>query len=609
MAKKYTIPFKSLTGNACSIDIYDDAYTGTAVTTLTGAPQPITFDEDDDDDLLTVVRSKTGYLNLIETTAGELDGVYPTTNTSRKVMAYYNGMLIFTGFIQAQSFQNKWVPSPRQVSLPIISPLGLLDSIDMPIYNPPSMKALNVLLADVVDLLNGMGAGFTSVVWPKMDVLISATVSSLTACPFSPDHDPAYANTPLFAPNTAGWFIEALCNAFGWMVHETPTELVFSKFDHTGKYMSCNVTNLRTLEGAAELGFDGSSQVALTDYVTPADGDGEVSTVMPKELVELSFDGEYVKSTRFDFSHLTFQAWEADHNQYVAWLRSETPELTGNELTYKNYFDNAGKLTQQAVTACSCGSASEQTECILVNLPNSTVHSTELFTIKFFERPTAKDIQFKCDFNWGDIILNLGTDEEVNHKALGIKVKVGSQYYHGNGTWSTSEPNPFGIATNPDGISWDITDTPAGMPIEVSFYEITATTSGRVPLIAVVNPELVEMPMVFSEYRIRQRDTDKIGVSNGYGIGTATVGMGLNCYRYGSNQIGSTLQSPRFTNYTYLLYSQERLRIRFRRIYALSYWWYIVYATFVSHQWRVIGISQNPYDDEYEIILHRSLNA
>ena len=115
--------------------------------------------------------------------------------------------------------------------------------------------------------------------------------------------------------------------------------------------------------------------------------------------------------------------------------------------------------------------------------------------------------------------------------------------------------------------------------------------------------------MVFSEYRIRQRDTDKIGVSNGYGIGTATVGMGLNCYRYGSNQIGSTLQSPRFTTYTYLLYSQERLRIRFRRIYALSYWWYIVYATFVSHQWRVIGISQNPYDDEYEIILHRSLNA
>ena len=98
MAKKYTIPFKSLTGNACSIDIYDDAYTGTAVTTLTGAPHPITFDEDDDDDLLTVVRSKTGYLNLIETTAGELDGVYPTTNTSRQVKAYYKVTLACMDF-------------------------------------------------------------------------------------------------------------------------------------------------------------------------------------------------------------------------------------------------------------------------------------------------------------------------------------------------------------------------------------------------------------------------------------------------------------------------------------------------------------------------------
>ena len=609
MAKKYTIPFKSLNGKTCRIDIYDPSYNGTAVTTLTGAPQPITFDEDDDDDLLTVVRTKTGYLNLIETTAGELDDIYPTTNTSRKVMAYYDSQLIFTGFIQAQSFQNKWVSSPRQVSLPIMSPLALIDDIDMPIYNPPSTKALNVLLADVVDMLNDMGAEYTSVVWPKMDVLLTATVSSLTVCPFSSNHDPAYANTPLFESNTAGWFIEALCNAFGWMVHETPTELVFTKFDHTGKYMSCNVTNLRTLSGASELGYDGSTQVAITDYVTPADGDGEVSSIMPKEYVELSYDGEYVKSSRFDFSHLTFQAWETDHNQYVAWLRSDTPELTGSKLSYKNYFDNAGKLTQELATACSCGSASEQTECILVNLPNSTVHSTELFTIKFFDRPTAKDIQFKCQFKWGDIILNLDTDDDVNHKALGIKVKVGNQYYQGGGVWSTTVPNPFGVADNPTDISWNITNTPEGMPIEVSFYEITATVANRVPLIAVVDPEIEEMPIVYSDYRIRQRETDKIGIANGYGNGSATVGMGLNCYRYGSNQIGSTLQSPRFTDYTYLLYSQERLRIRFRITYTMSYWWYFIYATFVSHQWRVIGISQNPYDDEYEIIFHRSLNA
>ena len=612
MAVKYTVPFKSLKGNACRVDIYDDDYSGEEPIVLTGAPQPITFDEDDDDDLLTVVRAKTGYLNLMETTAGELDGVYPTTNTSRVVKAYYGGVLIFTGFIQAQSFQNKWVSAPRQVSLPIMSPLALIDDTELPTYNPPRRMALSELLADVIDTLNGMGAGYTSVVWPKMDVLLSATVSSLTACPFNDEYDRAYPlHYPLFKSNTLGWFIEALCNAFGWMVHETPTELVFSKFDHEGKYLTCTTENLRTYTGVTELsGYEGDTEVPLTIYATPADGDGEVSTIRPYEVIELNYDGGYVKSCQFDFKHLAFQQMENYQNAYVAWLRSDTPELTGSALLFKNYFGYNGELLSEGATACSCGSISEQTECILVNLPNSTVHTTEIFTIKFYNRLTAKDIQFKCDFMWADKMWNLDSDDEVGHKALGIKVKVGNMYYHGAGEWSTTVPNPFGQADNPTGISWDITDVPAGLPVEVSFYEITSTTTNRVPLLAVVNPELVEMPIVYSEYRVTQREIDRIGIAGGYGTGSATVGMGLTCYRYGSNQIGTTLVSAdnRFTNYTYMLYSQERLRIRFRRIYALSYWWYIIYATFVSHQWRVIGISQNPYDDEYEIILHRSLN-
>ena len=606
MGKKYTIPFRSLRGNACNIDIYDADYTGDVIT-LTGAPQPIVFDENDDEDLLTVVRAKTGYINLVETTYGELDGVFPDTNTSRLVKAYYNGVLSFVGFIQAQSFQNKWAPAPREVSLPIMSPLAMLNDIKMPVYNPPQRMALNVLLADVIDILLGMGADYTTVVWPKMDVTLSATVSSLTVCPFNGGHEPAFINDDLFEPDTAGWYIEALCNAFGWMVHETPSVLVFSKVDHDGEYISCSVANLRTLNGAQVIGYEGETPVNLTDYATPADGDGEVSNIMPKEIIELSYQGKYMKDCAFDFSHLTFHSWDNYSNAYVAWLQSFTPELTGQALLFKNYFDNQGALTTEGATACSCGSISDQTECILVNLPKSTVHTTELFTIKFFERPTGNGMQFKCDFMWAAKMWDLGTDEEVHHKAIGIKVKVGSQWYHGAGVWSTSVPNPFGYADDPEGISWDITNTPAGLPIEVSFYEITVQPSGKVPLLAVTNIELNEMPTVFSDYRVRKHDTDNISVSNGTGTGTATVDMGLNCYREGTNQIGSTLQQTRFTNYTYLLYSQERLRVKFRRIHSLQYWWYIVRAVFSSLQWRVIGISENPYDDEYEIIMHRSL--
>ena len=614
MAKKYTIPFKSLSGKTCRIDIYDPSYNGTAVTTLTGAPQPITFDEDDSEDLLTVVRCKTGYLNLIETTTGELDGVWPTTNTSRPVKAYYDSQLIFSGFLQAQSFQNKWTAAPREMSIPIISPLGLIDDIDMPTYNPPTMKALNVLLADVVDDLKAKGADYTTVVWPKMSVTIDNTVQSLAACPFNSEHRPDVASPALFAPNKMGWFIESLCNAFGWMVHETPDTLVFSKFDHTGKYLTCSTDNLRTLTGAAELAYTGETEQDVTIYATPSDGDGEVTTIMPKEEVELSYDGQYIKTATFDFKHLTYNSWVKNGNQYVAWLRSETPELSGQRLLNSNVFGNEGRLTNTGATACSCGSSIDQLECILVNLPNSTIITTEIFKVKFYERPTSSDFVLSFDVAWGNTMLDIiGEDArnlEVHHKQLGVKVKVGSKYYVGGGEWSDTEQNPFSFDDTT--ISWSITNTPAGMPIEVTFVEVgPQVQSDAKQMVAVSGITLKEIATVYSDYLITQNETDKIKVAGGYGKGSATVGMGLTCYRKNNTQIGSTLISAanRFTNYTYLMYSQQRLRIRFKRIYNMTYWWYIVYARFVSQNWRLVSLSQNPYDDEYTIILQRSMNT
>lgn len=615
MAKKYTISYKSLSGKTCRIDIYDPSYSGTAVTTLTGAPQPITFDEEDSEDLLTVVRYKTGYLNLIETTAGELDDVWPITNTSRPVKAYYDSQLIFSGFLQAQSFQNSWTAAPREISIPIISPLGLIYDIDMPTYTPPTMKALNVLLADVVDDLKSKGADYTSVVWPQMSVTIDNTISSLAACPFNSEHRPDVASPALFKPNTMGWFIESICNAFGWMVHDTPDTLVFSKFDHSGKYLTCSTDNLRTLTGAAELAYTGATEQDITIYATPADGNGEVTTIMPKEEIELSYDGEYIKTATFDFKHLTYQSWVKNGNQYVAWLRSNTPELSGAKLLYTNTFGNNGRLVNEGATACSCGSSLEQLECILVNLPNSTIITTEIFKVKFFERPTSSDFVLSFDVAWGNTMLDIigedGRNLDVHHKTLGVKVKVGNKYYVGGGEWSTTEQNAF--STDDTTISWTITNTPAGMPIEVTFVEVAPyqVHSDAKQMVAVSNITLKEIEAVYSDYLVTKNETDKITVACGYGQGSATVGMGLTCYRNNNTQIGTTMitAANRFTNYTYLLYSQQRLRIKFKRIYNMTYWWYFVQARFMNQNWRLISLSQNPYDDEYEIILQRSLNA
>ena len=105
IGKRWTIPFMSKAGVSCHIDIYQDEWTG-SVTTLTGGGTPIIYDEKDDKDLLSPIRYKTGYINIIEQNYGDLIDIYPDSDTSRYVEFYYGNRLDFTGYIQASSYDN-----------------------------------------------------------------------------------------------------------------------------------------------------------------------------------------------------------------------------------------------------------------------------------------------------------------------------------------------------------------------------------------------------------------------------------------------------------------------------------------------------------------------
>jgi hypothetical protein len=141
--------------------------------------------------------------------------------------------VIFQGFLQAQTFQNAWVPNPRQLSLPILSPLALLDDVDMPVYDPPSRQMLCKLLSDAIGKLNDKGAGITQVVWPQESKLLSEEVNTIAVCDYNDAHDTTqHSDEPLMKADTTRYLIEGICNCFGWMVHDEPGKLIFTKFDH-----------------------------------------------------------------------------------------------------------------------------------------------------------------------------------------------------------------------------------------------------------------------------------------------------------------------------------------------------------------------------------------
>ena len=287
---KWTIPFVSLGGISCRADIYDttgEDYTGNP-TVLIGQPQPVTFDEETDDDLLLTVRTRTGYLNIIETAAQstDIEALKPTTNVSRKVKVWYGHELIFVGFMQAQSFENQWALPPRPMSFPIQSPLALMGDISMPAYSPsgdtnhqgPRMVKLCELLDDIITALNAKGAEYTKVIWPVMSMYLTREISSMVVSPFNADHDQTAISPELSKPQTCQYVMEGLCNCFGWMVHEafsgSDAVLVFTKFDHQLYYNICNVADIRTYSNVTTEPTAGTTQFDSENYFNPADNDG-----------------------------------------------------------------------------------------------------------------------------------------------------------------------------------------------------------------------------------------------------------------------------------------------------------------------------------------------
>ncbi len=622
---KWTIPFASLGGNSCRADVFDmDAeYTGTA-TELTGAAQPVTIDEEDDDDLLTVIRPRTGYLNIVETddTSAAIEALKPATNTSRKVVIYSGTDVIFQGFLQAQTFQNAWVPNPRQLSLPILSPLALLDDVDMPVYDPPSRQMLCKLLSDAIGKLNDKGAGITQVVWPQESKLLSEQVNTIAVCDYNDAHDTTqHSDEPLMKADTTRYLIEGICNCFGWQVHDEPGKLIFTKFDHQAEgaanYLSASPTDLATYANVTTCTFTGLTLLTLTDYMTPADASGEESILMPYEKVRLNYDGDVVKSADFDFSHLEYVS-EINHNdnQYIAFFHSATPELTGYSpdgmLRDTNTFNSSNQLTYEGVMATVCGGVSSQAARMLYmhKAPNSTAISVgdALFAITFYDRPTSNEFKIKFDKTWGGMLFEFGSDYDSPHPDVGIRVRVGSMWYQDNGQWSTTRP--VGTVYN----FGSIANCPEG-PVTIEFFDAspasqTEGTTWNIYL-SIEDIRLETVDAVFSEYKIKNKGYTELKLSDGCGQETADIYAGFNAYYRNSHLLGSALitnPSLWFTRYTYMLYSREQLKLRMRRTtLGIPYYLKCAAIAFAGQTWRLISLAHDVWNDECTVQLQRSL--
>ena len=607
--KKWTIPFMSMKGVNCHIDIYKRGYTGSTVTTLSpnvsGAPgcaaaQPFYWEEDDDESLLEVIRVKTGYINLIETIRDGLSELYPSTNTEHFVEVYYGIDLVFTGFMQAQTFENEWGPAPRELSFPIISPLGIMNGFTFNTINPPTRVTFSTLFREIISGSNGAD----SYVWMQstggnptttINEFNSMDIQSLVVSPYKSKLD---GNNP-FEGIDYRTFIEAVCNCFGLIAHDEPGRLIFSKFDNDNNYY---------------LYIDSGGAVTLRQFASYYDLDAEFenrsadnseSTVLPLNKITIDYEGDDVKDARLTYDYFTKVAGTILVSGWsMVKCTNRDGCLTSDQLISNPIINSDGRMSPSYGTAfIACGN-DQLTEQILCQGPSYSPNNLFKWTIPNWCGRGGR-IKFKVLSGWGIHELE---GLPVN-PGLAVYLSCGSYKYDfsNNGWGPTSYAKQFSVYGD---FEIAFTAPPIEAPLVMEVF--CTSRAGTEVVISIQNLRIEANDSLVGAYLDISRDLKKViqgTPSPEEGSIDATLGRAFSQYSNHVNVSGNIGQNPQ---YNYLKSAQNRLIIsgalmsngspkalNGEYLRKVKFW-------NANWRWKIIATAFEPREDKWTLTLHHS---
>lgn len=590
--KFYTVPFVSAKGVNCKIDIYLRDYTEDSVVTLKGASDPVTFSDNDNDDILNdVVRHKSGYLRVVEEYShGWLSNIYPQNAFDRYVEVFYGETLTFVGYIQVVNFSNELVPVPRVIELPIISPLGLAQKRSF--SNTFYLRPQEVTLLELLDTVS-TALGYKYVYAPKNygypdNVSLGLSISSFVISPFNEnyhytDESPMYK---IKKGKEFNFLIDAICKAFGWMCHEEADALVFSAFDYDGDYLKYTVGHMSesaytTTESMPQ------GAISLTDYMELADNNAEETTLLADTGIEIEYEGDSGERA-FVFDHFytptdpvvmmpDFDPQFPNHAEIFGLCGLiPIPLLQETDIDGVFTFESNNKLSigEHAV-------AWDEKEGFLVSI-GSYPSNHDLFYVRFYLKRRSNQaygISYDLLVRSDGILsgLHYRPDQDKDYY---IRADVDASFDHPN-------------------------------YVQVNFVYQWGGDYPQLPSQALlfihdIKLEVYEDSEPFSEYRYKPVEKkDIIPNSSNPPIVSSTITMPISLYRLTDNLIGDRVRSTKLTEYAYLLSPRQKLVSKFKIINSLTFPYPKMYR-YLGKKWRIIAMSWNLWNDEVTITAHNS---
>lgn len=630
LGKRWSLTFKSLNNVECNVYIYDEGWTG-AVTALVGADEPFFYQEDDDESLLTVLRYRTGYLRVVENSYNALIDLYPTSSTSRYVEFYYGERLDFTGYLQTQNFQSPWVASPRVLEFPIISPLGICETRKFSLYTTPTRITLGACLFNILTDLNNhaaSGSKYTRVIFPDTGPEFTGSINTMVISGFSDQFSHADPDSPVFAAEYYSYLLEGICNAYGWILHDTPDAFIFTRFDWDGSYAYYDLTTLAVPTNKQTIADVAGNDVnTLLDSFKVMDANATENLVQPLKSLTLEYQGKDVETADMSLDRTYTQdvkpggRFGFDTNPQdipgAVWLKAADNEFTGarlldtNTLNNNEYPTNAGcNLTYMGTTGIGYA------ERMLIGWDINWSVNSEMFVWKIYQPPVG-DCNLTMDVSWGYSIATLGHDRRIDafghdHPVkFAIWLESGGKYYTFGSSFAdagfTSSSRVTGMMTiDEEGIgTLTIDKVPTGV-LTIGFL-VGDTPALQSEIVSIDSMSLSRRTFAFAQYTEVQNPIDRI-TGNDAGEMEGSVTLSLNCYRNDTHLIGVAPVAEKFTEYPYLFEPMNRVVCHFTatefdmlKNYLGKWkfwikWW----------RWRIVSLSFSPWDDLYTLTLHRS---
>lgn len=280
-AIRWQVKFKTLNEKDALINIYEEDWSG-GITQLEPAENPITTEEDSDDDYLKPVRTQTGYLRVIDN--GDLDGLMPKDNSQHYVELYIDEELCWCGYMQADTFSEDWDIAPLVTEFPLISPLGMLEGVYLDQTKEMNLVKLGELLLECIE---STGVDFDYIYFPK-EVWYSENESAQT--PFSV----ALSRQTFFEDNgsdereAVDWqrydadtclsFLEEFCRFWGWTLQERQKTLYF--IGKPQAYYVTRVEYLRNLVYGGNFSYGDRSMVLVVFSSLSLDGNNNKKEIL-----------------------------------------------------------------------------------------------------------------------------------------------------------------------------------------------------------------------------------------------------------------------------------------------------------------------------------------